>query len=58
MRTGLDNPKDKAFRADYNQAYKMAPDVYAVQGYDAAQMLDAGLSAVKALADPSPGCKT
>ena len=44
---GLDNPKDKAFRADYNQAYKMAPDVYAVQGYDAAQMLDAGLSAVK-----------
>jgi branched-chain amino acid transport system substrate-binding protein len=44
---GLDNPKDKAFRADYNKAYKMAPDVYAVQGYDAAQMLNAGLAAVK-----------
>jgi hypothetical protein len=44
---GLDLPKDKAFRADYNKAYKMAPDVYAVQGYDAAQMLNAGLTAVK-----------
>jgi len=44
---GLDVPRDKVFRADYNKAYKMAPDVYAVQGYDAAQMLDAGLTAVK-----------
>jgi branched-chain amino acid transport system substrate-binding protein len=44
---GLDVPKDKAFRADYMKAYKNAPDVYAVQGYDAAQMLGAGLAAVK-----------
>jgi len=44
---GLDVPKDKAFRADYGKAYKMAPDVYAVQGYDAAQMLGIGLDAVK-----------
>ncbi|MGE5103306.1 MAG: ABC transporter substrate-binding protein [Betaproteobacteria bacterium] len=44
---GLDLPKDKAFRADYTKAYKAAPDVYAVQGYDAAQMLGAGLAAVK-----------
>jgi branched-chain amino acid transport system substrate-binding protein len=44
---GLDLPKDKAFRADYNKTYRMAPDVYAVQGYDAAQMLDVGLTAVK-----------
>ena len=44
---GLDMPKDKAFRADYNKTYKTAPDVYAVQGYDAAQMLDAGLTAVE-----------
>ena len=44
---GLDNPKDKAFRADYAKAYKMAPDVYAVQGYDAAQLLNVGLTAVK-----------
>ena len=44
---GLDVPKDKVFRADYNKAYKIAPDVYAVQGYDAAQMLGVGLGAVK-----------
>jgi branched-chain amino acid transport system substrate-binding protein len=43
---GLDLPKDKAFRAGYTKAYKMAPDVYAVQGYDAAQMLNVGLAAV------------
>ncbi len=44
---GLDNAKDKAFRASYERAYKMAPDVYAVQGYDAAQMLAIGLDAAK-----------
>ena len=44
---GLDIPKDKAFRAAYAQAYKMQPDVYAVQGYDSAQLLGAGLTAVK-----------
>jgi branched-chain amino acid transport system substrate-binding protein len=44
---GLDIPKDKAFRKDYQAAYKAAPDVYAVQGYDAAQLLGAGLAAVK-----------
>src|SRR4029077_20225218 len=44
---GLDLPKDKAFRAEYNKTYKVAPDVYAVQGYDAAQMLEVGLAAVK-----------
>ncbi len=44
---GLDNPKDKAFRSDYNKTYKAEPDVYAVQGYDAAQMLGVGLTAVK-----------
>src|SRR6478672_2984411 len=44
---GLTNAKDKAFRADYAKAYKAEPDVYAVQGYDAAQLLGAGLAAVK-----------
>jgi branched-chain amino acid transport system substrate-binding protein len=44
---GLDNPKDKSFRAAYQKAYKAAPDVYAVQGYDAAQMLAIGLNASK-----------
>jgi branched-chain amino acid transport system substrate-binding protein len=43
---GLDNPKDKAFRTAYNKAYKTEPDVYAVQGYDSAQLLGAGLAAV------------
>jgi branched-chain amino acid transport system substrate-binding protein len=44
---GLDNPKDKAFRAAYAKAYGTQPDVYAVQGYDAAQMLAIGLNAAK-----------
>ena len=45
---GLNTPKDNAFRAAYNKTYsKGDPDVYAVQGYDAAQLLHAGLEAVK-----------
>ncbi|OZI40785.1 ABC transporter permease [Bordetella genomosp. 1] len=44
---GLNTPRDNAFRADYDKAYKLAPDVYAVQGYDAAQLMQAGLAAVK-----------
>ncbi|GIX25659.1 MAG: ABC transporter substrate-binding protein [Caldimonas sp.] len=37
--------KDKAFRFAYAKTYKLQPDVYAVQGYDAAQLLAAGLKA-------------
>jgi branched-chain amino acid transport system substrate-binding protein len=44
---GLNTPRDNAFRAAYTAAYKSAPDVYAVQGYDSAQLLAAGLDAVK-----------
>ncbi|ARP90126.1 ABC transporter permease [Bordetella genomosp. 9] len=45
---GLDTPRDKAFRAAYAKAYPgTPPDVYAVQGYDAAQLLGAGLQAVQ-----------
>ena len=44
---GLSVPRDGAFRLAYVKAYKLQPDVYAVQGYDAAQMLGIGLSAVK-----------
>ena len=44
---GLDNPKNNAFRAAYAKAYKTEPDVYAVQGYDAAQLLIVGMNAVK-----------
>jgi branched-chain amino acid transport system substrate-binding protein len=43
----LGSPKDNAFRLAYAKAYKLQPDVYAVQGYDAAQMLSIGLAAVK-----------
>jgi len=44
---GLDTPKNNAFRAAYSSAYDMVPDVYAVQGYDAAQILHVGLQAVQ-----------
>ncbi|MCA3188264.1 MULTISPECIES: ABC transporter substrate-binding protein [unclassified Cupriavidus] len=44
---GLSNARDKAFRLDYAKTYKLQPDVYAVQGYDAAQLLAAGANAVK-----------
>ena len=43
----LDVPRDRAFRLAYAKAYKMQPDVYAVQGYDAAQLLAVGLEAVR-----------
>jgi branched-chain amino acid transport system substrate-binding protein len=43
----LNTARDKAFRLDYAKTYKLQPDVYAVQGYDAAQLLAAGLAAVK-----------
>jgi branched-chain amino acid transport system substrate-binding protein len=43
----LENAKDKSFRLAYAKAYKLQPDVYAVQGYDAAQMLGIGLAATK-----------
>jgi len=43
----LNTPRDNAFRLAYAKAYKLQPDVYAVQGYDAAQMLSVGLNAVK-----------
>jgi branched-chain amino acid transport system substrate-binding protein len=43
----LDIPKDREFRLNYVKAYKLQPDVYAVQGYDAAQLLDIGLRAAK-----------
>jgi branched-chain amino acid transport system substrate-binding protein len=44
---GLDLPKNKAFREAYKKAYSREADVYAVQGYDAGQLLALGLGAVK-----------
>ena len=43
----LGTPRDNAFRLSYAKTYRLQPDVYAVQGYDAAQMLGIGLAAVK-----------
>jgi branched-chain amino acid transport system substrate-binding protein len=44
---GLSITANNAFRVAYVRAYGMAPDVYAVQGYDAALLLSQGLDAVK-----------
>jgi len=44
---GLNLPKDNAFRAAFKKAANRDADVYAVQGYDAGQLLAAGLGAVK-----------
>jgi branched-chain amino acid transport system substrate-binding protein len=41
----LNTPRDNAFRLAYAKTFKMQPDVYAVQGYDAAQILGVGLKA-------------
>jgi branched-chain amino acid transport system substrate-binding protein len=43
----LDTPRNNAFRKSFALTYKANADVYAVQGYDAAQLLGAGLTAVK-----------
>ena len=43
----LDTKRDNAFRLTYAKTYRLQPDVYAVQGYDAAQMLAIGLNATK-----------
>jgi branched-chain amino acid transport system substrate-binding protein len=44
---GLGTKRDDAFRAAYAKAFKSEPDVYAVAGYDAGLLLDAGLRAAK-----------
>ena len=43
----LGTARDNAFRLAYAKSFKLQPDVYAVQGYDAAQVLAIGLKAVK-----------
>jgi branched-chain amino acid transport system substrate-binding protein len=43
----LETPRNEAFRKSFALTYKTNADVYAVQGYDAAQLLAAGLAAVK-----------
>jgi branched-chain amino acid transport system substrate-binding protein len=43
----LNTKRDNEFRLAYAKTFKLQPDVYAVQGYDAAQMLAVGLKGVK-----------
>ncbi len=43
----LNIKRDNEFRLAYAKQYRLQPDVYAVQGYDAAQMLAVGLKATK-----------
>jgi branched-chain amino acid transport system substrate-binding protein len=44
---GIENTKNKQFRYAYGKQYGVQADVYAVQGYDAALLLQGGLNAVK-----------
>ncbi len=43
---GVPTPENKAFREAFKKAYGAEADVYAVQGFDAMQVLDIGLKAV------------
>ena len=43
----LATPRNQAFRLAYAKAYKLQPDVYAVQGYDTGLLLALGANAVK-----------
>ncbi len=44
---GIETPRNKAFRLAYAKAFKLQPDVYAVQGYDTGLLLVQGANAVK-----------
>ena len=52
---GLDNAKNKAFRDAFRAKAGREADVYAVQGYDSAQLLAVGLDAVKGNMDDEAG---
>ena len=43
----LDNPQSKKFVASYEAAYNSVPGTYAMQGYDAALLIDSAVKAVK-----------
>jgi branched-chain amino acid transport system substrate-binding protein len=43
----LDNPQSKKFVAGYEAAYNSVPGTYAMQGYDAALLIDSAVKAVK-----------
>lgn len=52
---GIDNPKNTAFLKAFKDKAQRDADVYAVQGYDAAQLLAVGLEAVKGNVEDEPG---
>jgi len=43
----INTPRDNKFRLDYAKAFKLQPDVYAVQGYDTGLLMVKGANAVK-----------
>ena len=43
----LDTPRNRQFRLAYAKAFRLQPDVYAVQGYDTGQLLVQGAAAVR-----------
>lgn len=43
----MDNPQSKKFVADYEKAYNVIPASYAMQAYDAAQLINSALGATK-----------
>ncbi len=43
----LDNPQSRKFVAAYEAAYNSVPGTYAMQGYDAAMLIDSAVKAVK-----------
>jgi branched-chain amino acid transport system substrate-binding protein len=43
----FDNPANKKFVAEFRKEYKRTPTLYASQGYDDAQLIDAAVRAVK-----------
>jgi branched-chain amino acid transport system substrate-binding protein len=47
----LNTKRDNDFRAAYAKAFKMQPDVYAVQGYDSGLLLAAALKSVRGAID-------
>jgi branched-chain amino acid transport system substrate-binding protein len=51
---GLDNAKNAAFRKAFKEKAGRDADVYAVQGYDAAQLLAVGLEAVNGKIEDEP----
>jgi branched-chain amino acid transport system substrate-binding protein len=44
---GLNTKRDNEFRLNYAKTFKLQPDVFCVQGYDAGLLLAAGLAATK-----------